>query len=178
MYLAYNTNGLAHHRLEDALRLLADAGYQGVALTPDVQHLDPGSSSEREWERTRELLERLRLRCVVETGARYALDPRRKHWPNLVTQEPCAARRRLEYYARVCKMAQVVYTGNPVLPSRTGLTTALGQASLAARGPAERSPCDQSADRHMIRRSALRTPESLADSVLRTSDRLHTPRVS
>jgi hypothetical protein len=39
--LAFNTNGLAHHRLDDAIDLLADLGYDGVALTPDVQHLDP-----------------------------------------------------------------------------------------------------------------------------------------
>ena len=29
----YNTNGLAHHRLEDALRLVADLGYDGCALS-------------------------------------------------------------------------------------------------------------------------------------------------
>ena len=38
---AYNTNGLAHHRLDDALSFLADTGYGGVALTLDVHHLDP-----------------------------------------------------------------------------------------------------------------------------------------
>ena len=32
---AYNTNGAANHRLDDALRLIADAGYDGVALTLD-----------------------------------------------------------------------------------------------------------------------------------------------
>ena len=37
--LAYVTNGLGHHRLDDALALLADSGYDGVALTLD--HLPP-----------------------------------------------------------------------------------------------------------------------------------------
>ncbi|HXX94443.1 MAG TPA: sugar phosphate isomerase/epimerase, partial [Planctomycetota bacterium] len=78
MYLAYNTNGLAHHRLDDALGLLSDLGYRGVALTPDTGHLDPFRTTEKDWAEVRALLERRRLRCVVETGARYVLDPRRK----------------------------------------------------------------------------------------------------
>ena len=41
MRLGYNTNGLAHHRLTDAIELLADEGYQSVALTLDAGALDP-----------------------------------------------------------------------------------------------------------------------------------------
>ncbi|MEZ6189215.1 MAG: hypothetical protein R3F62_29965 [Planctomycetota bacterium] len=38
---AYNTNGLQSHRLADALELLSETGYHGVALTLDHMHLDP-----------------------------------------------------------------------------------------------------------------------------------------
>ena len=37
----YGTNGLADLRLDDALALLADLGYDGVGLTLDHIHLDP-----------------------------------------------------------------------------------------------------------------------------------------
>ncbi|MBJ6145470.1 hypothetical protein [Hymenobacter sp. BT559] len=38
---AYNTNGASNHRLGDALTLIAEAGYDGVALTLDHHHHDP-----------------------------------------------------------------------------------------------------------------------------------------
>src|SRR5436190_3949882 len=108
MYLAYNTNGLAHHRLDDAFRMLADLGYEGVALTPDVGHLDPFNTDERDWEKARNLLDELHLKCVIETGARYVLDPRRKHWPNLVSPDPGDGIRRLNFYRRCLKQARVL----------------------------------------------------------------------
>ena len=42
MFLGYNTNGLAHHDLFDAVALLAEIGYRGVAITIDHNALPPG----------------------------------------------------------------------------------------------------------------------------------------
>jgi L-ribulose-5-phosphate 3-epimerase len=83
----YVTNGLVGHRLEDAVRLLAEDGYDGVALTLDHVHFDPDAPlmSSRAAS-LRSLLEELGLDCVVETGARFALDPRRKHFPTLLSE--------------------------------------------------------------------------------------------
>src|SRR5262249_45570630 len=83
--LGYGTNGLADHRLPDALALLADLGYAGVALPLDHQHLDPyGPGLSRRVAAVARELDRHGLAVVVETGARYLLDPRRKHRPTLL----------------------------------------------------------------------------------------------
>jgi L-ribulose-5-phosphate 3-epimerase len=81
----YNTNGFAHHRLEDAITLLAELGYQSVAITLDHHALNPFDPDlPRQLAEVKTLLTRLGLRSVIETGARFLLDPRRKHAPSLV----------------------------------------------------------------------------------------------
>ncbi len=85
MRFGYGTNGFANHRLVDALTVLADLGYQGVALTLDHAHLDPYDEGiGRQVNEISGHLARLGLGVVVETGARYLLDPRRKHSPTLL----------------------------------------------------------------------------------------------
>src|SRR5262249_50342825 len=94
----YNTNGFAHHRLEDALKILAALGYQSVALTLDHGALSPfeAGSHEQLWA-MRDLLQELGLRCVIETGARFLLDPWRKHQPTLVSGDRRARATRCDY---------------------------------------------------------------------------------
>ena len=84
----YGTNGFANHRLADAITVIADLGYTGVALTLDHDHLDPFSPGlAREVARTADLLRDRDLGVVVETGARYLLDPWRKHAPTFLHDE-------------------------------------------------------------------------------------------
>jgi len=87
MRIGYNTNGFLGHGLEDAARILADLGYDGIALTPDVHHLDPFKSKPRDVDAFKRLLDRLGLDVAVETGARFILDPKRKHFPTLLSGE-------------------------------------------------------------------------------------------
>lgn len=95
MLLGYNTNGLAHHDPQQALELIAEIGYRSVALTIDHQWLNPFASQWRDQLKTLSgLLPRLGLECTLETGARFLIDPRRKHWPSLVLQPAEAAPRR------------------------------------------------------------------------------------
>ncbi|GAB7051020.1 sugar phosphate isomerase/epimerase family protein [Catenuloplanes indicus] len=94
----YGTNGFANHRLADALRVIADLGYVGVALTLDHDHLDPFAPDvARRTAETADLLRSLGLAVVIETGARYLLDPRRKHAPTLLHDDRAL---RLEFLRR------------------------------------------------------------------------------
>lgn len=106
MDLGYNTNGLAHHDPFDAVELLAEIGYRGVALTLDHGPLNPFAPGFREaLARLRRLLERLQMRSAIETGARFLLDPRRKHEPTLVSPDAAGRARRVDFYRRAIETA-------------------------------------------------------------------------
>lgn len=84
----YGTNGFANHRLSDALSVIADLGYTGIALTLDHAHLDPYQHGlARRVSDVAKRLSRHGLAVVIETGARYLLDPSRKHRPTLLDDE-------------------------------------------------------------------------------------------
>ncbi|HMC63476.1 MAG TPA: sugar phosphate isomerase/epimerase family protein, partial [Gemmataceae bacterium] len=98
MLLGYNTNGFAHHRLADIISILADLGYQSIAITLDYHCLDPYADHlANELVRVRHWLEKRGLRSVVETGARFLLNPREKHQPTLISPEGWQREDRLEF---------------------------------------------------------------------------------
>jgi sugar phosphate isomerase/epimerase len=106
MLLGYNTNGFAHHRLEDAITILAELGYQSVAITLDQHALNPFEMDfPRHCERISALLARLHMGCVIETGARFLLDPRRKHQPTLLSARMEDRRRRRDFLRRAVDIA-------------------------------------------------------------------------
>jgi L-ribulose-5-phosphate 3-epimerase len=110
MLLGYNTNGFANHRLEDALQILANLGYSSVAITLDYNALDPFDPDlSRQCERIGDLLAQLRLRCVIETGARFLLDPRRKHQPTLLGASKEERERRYDFLRRSIEIAQILH---------------------------------------------------------------------
>ncbi|MEK7485812.1 MAG: sugar phosphate isomerase/epimerase family protein [Planctomycetota bacterium] len=82
--LGYNTNGLAHHTLEQCIELCSKYGYQGIAITLDTHHLNPLTSSKSEILYIQKLLRSRSLRVVIETGGRFLLDIERKHYPTLL----------------------------------------------------------------------------------------------
>jgi len=107
MLLGYNTNGLAHHELFDAVKLLAEIGYRSVAITIDHMALPPyGSYGRQRITRLGRLLKELGMRSVIETGARFLLDPRRKHEPTLVSADAGGRAHRVEFYKHAVRCAE------------------------------------------------------------------------
>lgn len=113
----YNTNGFAFHRLDDVVRILAGLGYDGIALTPDVHHLDPFRATAADIDAFREACAAAGLGIVLETGARFVLDAERKHRPSLLDDDEGAARR-LDFSKRCVDMAQRL--GAPVVSVWSG----------------------------------------------------------
>ena len=91
------------------MELIAECGYAGVALTLDHHHLDPFADTwAAETERVAGRLRTLGLGCVVETGARYLLDPRDKHEPTLVTASLEGRARRVAFLKRAIDVAAIL----------------------------------------------------------------------
>ncbi|MFJ4717530.1 sugar phosphate isomerase/epimerase family protein [Streptomyces sp. NPDC088785] len=138
--LGYGTNGLTDLRLDDALALLADLGYDGVGLTLDHMHLDPFAPHLAA--RTARIAHRLAdlgLEVTVETGARYVLDPRRKHGPTLLDADEDARAARTALLVRAVRIAadlgaHAVHLFSGVTPPGTGADTAWKRLA-ASLGP-------------------------------------------
>lgn len=119
MKLGYNTNGFAHHDLVDALDIIAELGFTSVAITLDNQHLDPydaGFGSELVEVRT--ACRKLDLLCVIETGARFILDPWRKHQPTLLSADADEHKRRMDFLIKAIRTAGDL--GSPIVSLWSG----------------------------------------------------------
>ena len=106
MFLGYNTNGCAHHDVFDAVEIMAEIGYRGVAIT--IDHAVLNRCDERfdvQLERMKAVLAKYSLRSVVETGARFLLRPREKHEPTLMAADRRARDVRLAFLTQAIDLA-------------------------------------------------------------------------
>jgi sugar phosphate isomerase/epimerase len=162
--LAYNSNGFPFHTLDDATRILADLGYQGIALTPDVHHLDPFKASARNIDGYAALLEQLGMKIVIETGARFILDPRRKHHPTLLSE--AGFEKRQDFLVRCIDMAAAL--GAPVVSTWSGRLEDSDNAAGAAEKLAARlDPVLDHADRSGVALALEPEPGMFVDNMAR-----------
>ena len=109
MRLGYNTNGFTSHRLRDALAVIAGLGFKSVAITLDAGALDPyDGATAREAKAIGAWLAEQDLVPVVETGARFLLDPWRKHWPTLLSPRREDRERRIDFVKRAIGAASLL----------------------------------------------------------------------
>ena len=106
----FSTNSIGDVPPADAVAILADLGYRSLALTPDhglFSGVATGSLAglSAEIDRWRSLLARAGMACVIESGARHLLDPLRKHEPTLVSPDPSARKRRVDFLLAAVDLA-------------------------------------------------------------------------
>ena len=106
MLLGYGTNSIGDVDPLDAVPVLHDLGYRSLAITLDHHTIDPFaadlSARIRRWRAT---LDASSMACVIETGGRHLLDPVVKHEPTLVTADPAARSRRIDFLCRAIDIA-------------------------------------------------------------------------
>ncbi len=167
MRFGYNTNGFAHHRLEDALTVLAELGYRSIALTLDHRALDPyDPDTTRQLPLVRERLRALDLAVVVETGARFLLDPRRKHQPTLLSADPAERERRLDFLCRAVDMAADLDAGAVSFWSGSPVEAASDEISMERLVEGCRRLCDR-AERRNVRLAFEPEPGMFVDTMTR-----------
>ena len=170
MKLGYNTNGLACHRWEEGLELLAELGYQSVALTLDHSCLDPFATSlGSELARMRATLDRLKLASVVETGARFLLNPRAKHEPTLLSPTREERQVRVEFLRRSIEIAaelgsEAVSFWSGILREPIGPEAALDRLAAGCREVLE------AAERHQVRLAFEPEPGMFVDTMPRFAE--------
>ena len=87
--LGYNTNGFANHSLLSAVDIIGSLGYDCIAITVDHHALNPWDEDlKKTMIEVKKKLNRYQLSSIVETGARFLLDPKEKHEPTLISPDP------------------------------------------------------------------------------------------
>ncbi|MFA5904940.1 MAG: TIM barrel protein, partial [Desulfobacula sp.] len=104
--LGYNTNGFANHSLLSAVDIIGSFGYDSIALTIDHHALNPFDEHlEEKISGVKKKLGQYQLSSIVETGARFLLDPRIKHEPTLISPDPEKRKTRIAFIEKCLEIA-------------------------------------------------------------------------
>jgi len=104
--LGYNTNGFANHSLLSAIDIIGRLGYESIAVTIDHHALNPWDKCfETQLVQVKERLKKYDLASVVETGARFLLNPEIKHEPTLISPGKDKRETRIKFIEKCLKIA-------------------------------------------------------------------------
>jgi L-ribulose-5-phosphate 3-epimerase len=178
----FSTNSIGDVQRVDAVAILADLGYRSLALTPDhglFSGVATGSLAglSAEIDRWRSLLTRAGMACVVESGARHLLDPLHKHEPTLVSPDPSARKRRVDFLVAAVDLAAELGASCLSLWSGVGRDAA-AEATILDRLCTGLGPVIERATKRGVRLGFEPEPGMVIDTVSRWAmlrDRLGAP---
>lgn len=168
MRLGYVTNGFAHHNLEDTFSVLAEIGYECVAVTLDRHVMDPptreGVSAAAR--RITRLMASTGLGVTLETGARFVLDPQSKHQPTLISATAEGRARRVEYINAAVELAANVRAESVSLWSGAAEDEASDHTCLERLSTSLRQVLD-TASKHGVKLAFEPEPGMFIDTMVR-----------
>lgn len=92
MIVGYHAAGLLYHDPVDAIGMIADLGYESVAIRPHGATLNPRSASfGQQLVRIGDAIHRSGLKCVLDLDAPFLPDLQSARGPALVSSEPATA---------------------------------------------------------------------------------------
>lgn len=104
--IGYISNGFQNHDIFDMIKIITELGFNGLGLTLDVCHYNPFKNSERLLKRIKRNLKENNIETVIETGARFLLNPWKKHEPTLVSNEEKDRNKRIEFVKKAVDVAE------------------------------------------------------------------------
>lgn len=104
--IGYISNGFQNHDIFDMIKIITKLGFNGLGLTLDVCHYNPFKDSERLLKRIKRNLKGNNIDTVIETGARFLLNPWEKHEPTLVSNEETDRTKRIDFLKKAVDVAE------------------------------------------------------------------------
>lgn len=107
MQIGYKTSGLTNHDMFAGISLLVERGYKSVAFQVDHGWLSPfEESSKLKTQQLKSILKTNGVSIVIETGARFLLNPARKHSPTLTSPDETEVKARGDFYRYCIDLAE------------------------------------------------------------------------
>jgi sugar phosphate isomerase/epimerase len=111
MRFAFSTNAFRRYSLADAIRIVAEAGYEGVEIMADVPHAYPLHLSPRDMAEIRRILESCRIEISNINAFMHHADGDTYH-PSWIEKDPALRAKRVDYTLRCIDLAAELGASN------------------------------------------------------------------